>query len=208
MNICVFGGGGQQGKFGYDFCERARSQGHAVTVFSHRAQGDNIVVDYTDIKDVVSKFEAVLVKSPVDLVLYNSTASNYANNVEHFGANHEFVPAGWTQTLMVPVIVPHALAIMAQRHMPGTGAMVFMGSSLARSMDRTDFTALAGYAGGKALQTHLMIALAHNSSNKMTFSSIFPYLGQPSYPSVFDKIYNHLLHITPEWNGRIFEVYN
>ena len=36
MNICVIGGGGPTGKFGRDFCDRARDEGHNVYVLSHK----------------------------------------------------------------------------------------------------------------------------------------------------------------------------
>jgi nucleoside-diphosphate-sugar epimerase len=50
MNIVVIGGG-KPGKFGNDFCNRARSEGHDVYVISHKDYGTN------DPKHIVADFD-------------------------------------------------------------------------------------------------------------------------------------------------------
>jgi len=75
MNICVFGGGGPAGRFGPDFCSRARSQGHTVHTISHRDHPNCITANFGNTQDVVDKFQSVAAMVPLDLVLYNTTAA-------------------------------------------------------------------------------------------------------------------------------------
>jgi len=208
MKICVFGPGNQPGRFGYDFCERARAAGHEVTAFSHLPHQGHVLIDYNDIAGTVEKFEQVITGQDTQLVLYNATCASYPSWDQAFGRDHKIQQDHWYHAVNVHAVLPHALALCAQRHMPKNSAMIFMGSGMARAFDRDHNTNLAGYAGGKAMQTHLMLSLAHHNTNDMIFSSIFPYFGAEVYDSVLNKIFDHATNIDRTSNGKIFEIYN
>jgi len=61
----------------------------------------------------------------------------------------------------------------------------------------------AGYAGGKAMQNHLMLALAQHNPHGIVFTSVAPHFTTKTYAAIFDKIYNHVTNIRADHNGQV-----
>jgi NAD(P)-dependent dehydrogenase (short-subunit alcohol dehydrogenase family) len=208
MNICVFGGGGEPGRFGPDFCDRARSQGHTVYTISHQAHDHSVVADFECTEDVVAKFTAVASTANLDLVVYNTTAPSYPDQSHCFVAGHEYQEQAWMQTVRIHAAIPHAVGLSALRYMRQGTAVVFMTSGISWEPNRTYSTWAAGYAGGKAMQNHLMLAMAQHNNRGIIFTSISPHFTPQTYPTVFEKIYQHIMAIGPEHNGEICRIWN
>lgn len=212
MNICVFGGGGVPGKFGYDFCVRTQQDGHHVVVISHKlhpnAHINHYTADFSNVENVVGCFENQCKQTPFDLILYNSTCQSYPDNNYCLTDRRSFDYKSWQTTIQIHAVIPHAVALCAQQYVQPTAAMVFFTTGLALHAYRDKHTSMVGYAGGKALQHHLMIGLAGTLPRRMIYTSVSPHFDPKTYSSVFSKIYNHLTHITPEWNGKYLEVWH
>jgi hypothetical protein len=84
--------------------------------------------------------------------------------------------------------------------------IVFLTTGLAMDFERTTYTEMAGYAGIKATQVHLMISLAHHNDRGSLVYAIsphFPYEDRPSYDRVFRLVYNNILEFDSTQNGKI-----
>jgi NAD(P)-dependent dehydrogenase (short-subunit alcohol dehydrogenase family) len=208
MNICVFGGGGKTGHFGPDFCARARSQGHDVTVISHQAHDDCVVADFGQTQSVVNCFQKIATTKSLDLVLYNTTAPSFPDQPTCFDGSHLCQEQGWIDTVRIHAMIPHAVSLCAMQHMPAGSAVVFMTSGLSWEHDRNYATWAAGYAGGKAMQNHLMLALAQHNDHDIVFTSVAPHFVPETYPAIFDKIYDHVMNLDASFNGRIHRVWD
>jgi NAD(P)-dependent dehydrogenase (short-subunit alcohol dehydrogenase family) len=203
MNICVFGGGGPPGKFGPDFCSRARSQGHTVHTISHRDHPHSITADFGNTQDVVDKFQSVAAAVPLDLVLYNTTAASWPDQPGCFDGTQHYQEHAWQDTVRIHAGIPHAVSLCAMQYLkPGSG-VVFMTSGMSWEHQRDYSTWAAGYAGGKAMQNHLMLALAQHNPHGIVFTSVAPHFTTETYSTIFDKIYNHVTNIRASHNGQV-----
>lgn len=208
MNICVFGGGGSLGRFGPDFCQRATGDGHNVYTISHTDHPASITANFANTADVVHQFESVASKITLDLVIYNTTASGYPDQPNCFAADHEYQEQHWLDSVRIHAAIPHAVALKSMQYMQPGSAMVFMTSGISWEHDRTYSTWAAGYAGGKAMQNHLMLALAQHNNRGMIFTSIAPHFTPQTYPNIFEKIYQHVMTIDQQHNGQVLRFWN
>lgn len=210
MNIVVFGGG-EPGKFGNDFCNLAREQGHNVFILSHKdyARGDpqHIHTNIEERQYVVEDFNR-LVQSidHIDIFLYNGHMDGYPSYPNHFRSTTRVSSEGWYYNLYLNVILPHVLSIEALKKMSKGSKIVFLTTGLATDFERTAYTEMAGYAGIKATQLHLMISLAHHNDRQALACAIsphFPYEDQPLYLRVCRSVYDFILGFDSTQNGKI-----
>ena len=214
MNIVVFGGG-QPGKFGNDFCNLARQQCHNVFILSHKDYGTNdpqhAYADCNNRQSVVDGFNRLTQSiDHIDIFLYNGRMDGYPGNPNDFKSTATVSTLGWNTNLYITVILAHVLSIEALKKMSTGSKLVFLTTGMAVKFDRTDYTEMAGYAGLKAAQTHLMIALSHHNDKGAIASSVsphFPYENQEAYDIVFRKVYDYILEFDQTQNGKIKTIY-
>jgi NAD(P)-dependent dehydrogenase (short-subunit alcohol dehydrogenase family) len=210
MNIVVFGGG-EPGKFGNDFCNLARSQGHNVFILSHRdyATGDpqHAHVDCND-RHLVVKALNRLTQSidHIDIFVYNGRMDGYPSEPQNFTSNAMVSTQAWNNNLYITVILAHVLSVEVLKKMSAGSKIVFLTTRMALEFERTEYTEYAGYAGIKAAQTHLMISLAHHNDRGAFVSSVSPhfqYDNRPKYEVVFRRVYDYILEFDQTQNGKI-----
>ena len=123
MNICVIGGGGAVGKFGRDFCDRARQDGHNVYVLSHRPSAENnsqhTWANFDVVTDVVTAFEQLTADlAHIDILIYNSKPEQeFPGQPEDFVSNSRGNPRLWHKTIDGHAVLPHLLSISALKKM-------------------------------------------------------------------------------------------
>ena len=208
MNIVVVGGG-EPGKFGNDFCNLAREQGHNVFILSHQDYKNNdpqhLHTDYTERQFVVDTFNQLVSGiDNIDIFIYNGPGEGYPSGPDYFKSTAKINSLKWHMNLYVTVILPHVLSIEALKKMSKGSKIVFLTTSM--SLDRDDYTDMAGYAGMKAAQTHLMVSLAHHNDKEAIVSSVaphFPYEDRPAYLKIFNKVYDYILTFDESKNGCI-----
>lgn len=222
MKICVIGGNGEVGRFGRDFCDLARADGHEVYVLSHDGHmpTDPPLIPFDD-KHVFAKFgnsSKVYVKAfndllkdvdKLDIMLYNSNSWSYPSEIDQFQSTSSFIENGWEHAIRIHAAIPHALSLAALHKMDSTSKVVFVTSGLSFTLDRDYCTEEAGYAGCKGAQNQLMIALAHHNDKGVTFTSFAPdfsYHNPKYYQETLGKVYNHVMTVGPEMNGKIVEI--
>jgi len=210
MNIVVFGGG-EPGKFGNDFCNLARSQGHNVFILSHRdyATGDP-QHSYTDVSErqtVVNDFNRLTQSiDHIDIFVYNGRVDGYPSNPDNFKSTATISSFNWHANLYITVVLAHVLSVEALKKMSSGSKIVFLTTRMALEFERTEYTEFAGYAGLKAAQTHLMIALAHHNDRGAFVSSVSPhfqYDDRSKYEIVFKRVYDYILEFDQTQNGKI-----
>jgi hypothetical protein len=84
--------------------------------------------------------------------------------------------------------------------------IVFLTTRMALEFERIEYTEFAGYAGLKAAQTHLMIALAHHNDRGALVSSVSPhfqYDDRSKYEAVFRRVCDYILEFDQTQNGKI-----
>ena len=210
MNIVVFGGG-EPGKFGNDFCNLAREQGNNVFILSHKdyATGDlqhahtNIIERQYVVEDFNRLTQLI---DHIDIFLYNGRMDGYPGKPENFTSTARVNSAGWYHNLYLNVILPHVLSIEALKKMSKGSKIVFLTTGMATDFERTTYTEMAGYAGIKATQAHLMISLAHHNDRGALVCSIsphFPYEDRPTYDRVCRSVYDNILGFDSTQNGKI-----
>lgn len=212
MNICVIGGGGEEGRFGRDFCDRARNDGHDVYVLSHRPSEENnsrhTWANFNSVSSVVSAFERLTADlAHIDIFVYNSKPrQEFPGQPDHYVSNcqEEFVLPQWHKTINGYAVLPHLLSIAALKKMSERSKLVFLVSGLATNFDRDYFTHCVGYATGKAAQAFLMLALAHHNDRGAIATAVSPHFDDPyTYKNVFDNSYRYILDIDYQQNGKI-----
>jgi hypothetical protein len=214
MNICVVGGG-TPGKFGYDFVQRARLDGHVVKVLSHRDHGhndsDSEFANFNNSADVLEKFQNLIKDfDNLDIFLYNSNPGGYPYGASEFQSTTSVNEDAYIHTLKAHVIIPHFLATESLKNMLPGSKIIFMTTGLVMDLRRKMLADMSGYAGGKAWQTQLMLSLAQHNDRKVIVSAISPFFSrdnQEKYRSVVDKIYNYVFEHDFEHNGKIAEFY-
>lgn len=210
MNIVVVGGG-QPGKFGNDFCLRARREGHNVFILSHKNynNGDpqHLYADHSERQHVVEAFNELTKDiDNIDIFLYNGRMEGYPGKPEDFHSTAKINSLGYYSNLHFTLLLPHVLSIEALKKMSQGSKIVFLTTGMATKFDRTDYTEMSGYAGLKAAQIHLMIALAHHNDRGAWASSVsphFPYEDQQAYRGMFNKVYDYILNFDQSKNGSV-----
>jgi len=210
MNICVIGGGGAVGKFGRDFCDRARQDGHNVYVLSHRPSAENnsqhTWANFDVVTDVVTAFEQLTADlDHIDIFVYNSKPrQEFPGQPEDFVSNSRGNPWLWHKTIDGHAVLPHLLSIAALKKMSDRSKLVFLVSGLATNFDRDYYTQLVGYSTGKAAQAFLMLAFANHNDRGAISTAVSPHFDNPdTYKNIFDNTYRYILTIDHEQNGKI-----
>jgi len=210
MNIVVFGGG-QPGKFGNDFCKIARREGHNVFILSHRdyANGDpqHTHTDVNERQYVVEDFNRLIQSiDHIDIFLYNGRMDGYPGRPEQFTSTARVSSDMWYSNLYFTVVLAHILSIEALKKMSKGSKIVFLTTGMATEFERTTWTEMAGYAGVKAAQNHLMLSLANHNDREAFVCSIsphFPYEDRPAYNRVCRSVYDNILGFDSTQNGKI-----
>ena len=210
MNIVVIGGG-SPGKFGNDFCNRARSEGHDVYVISHRDYGTNdpkqIVADFNNVDEFLVKFKNLTTHlDKIDVLLYNTNGYSYPGIPEQLQSTSSVSFEQWEQSLKLHVVIPHSLALESLKKMTKGCSIVFMTSGMSYDLKRTTWTDKVGYAGFKGMQNHLMIGLAYHNDKEAIVTCIapyFPYEDKEKYSNVLNNTYEYITTLTEESNGKI-----
>jgi len=210
MNIVVFGGG-QPGKFGNDFCILARQQGHNVFILSHRdyATGDpqhhytNTSEELQVVKDFNHLTQSI---DHIDIFVYNGRMDVYPSDALDFRSTATVSSNRWYNNLHITVILAHILAVEALKKMSKDSKLVLLTTGMSMEFERTNYTEMAGYAGIKAAQNHLMISLAHHNDRGAIATSVsphFPYEDYATYRETFKKVYDYILEFDSTQNGKI-----
>ena len=210
MNIVVIGGG-KAGKFGNDFCVRARNDGHDVYIVSHVDHGTNdpkhIVADFNNPNNFIHSYKQLTDHlEKIDILLYNSNGGGGVFDSIHLTSNGRCIQFDWEVGLKLHVIIPHAVILEALKKMSKGSSIVFMTTEQSYNLKKTRHTSSVGYAGFKGIQNHLMIGLAHNNDKEAIATSVsthFPYENKKMYDILFDKIYNYITTLTDKSNGKI-----
>lgn len=230
MNICIFGGNSPVGRFGRDFTDRVRKDGHSVYVISHNVaevypmpsglvatelvpyDKNHVFTDFYYTTSVINAFNKVTADvDNLDLILYNSNSGSYPGDVNDFHVDSVFREKSWYDTIRTHAVIPHGVALSALKKMSAGSKFVFMTSNLSYHADRDFCTEEAGYAGGKAAQNQLMLALANHNKQGVIFTAISPYFRYheiEKYTKVFENVYNHILNLSEKDNGKIKEIFN
>jgi NAD(P)-dependent dehydrogenase (short-subunit alcohol dehydrogenase family) len=203
MNIVVIGGG-EPGKFGNDFCVRAKSEGHNVYILSHQDYGtqdpNHYHTDFSERQLVVDAFRTMTADvENIDIFLYNTHTASYPNHADLFKSTAQISSFWWSQGIYYNVALAHVLSVEALKKMSAGSKLVFMASRMGIDFDRTEYTEYAGYAGLKAAQIHLMIALSHHNDKGAIATTVcphFPYDEPGKYPPVLEKVYDYILNFT------------
>lgn len=215
MNILVIGGGGKPGRFGRDFCDRARLDGHSVYVISHRDYGTGdpkqISADFSNPSSVVNAFNTVMQEvNHLDIMLYNSSAHGYPNNTNDFQSTTTVDIQKHYLNYNIYILYPHLLSIQALKIMNKTSKIIFLTTGLTLSWmwedERSDLTRKAGYTGGKSFQNHLMIGLATGNDKEVTVTSLSPHFDYHNidvYKRSLELTYNRILNVEARDNGKI-----
>lgn len=214
MNIVVIGGGAP-GRFGNDFCNRARSDGHDVYVISHKDYGYNdprqIVADFDNIPRFLEKFKTLTDHlEQIDILLYNSNGNAYPTNPEFLKSTGRVSVEHWERALRLHVIIPHMLAIESLKKMTKGCGIVFMTSGMSYMLSRTEWTNFVGYAGFKGMQNQLMIGLAHHNDKGVIVTCAAPHFAYDNperYKIVLDNAYEYITNLTDDANGKIREIW-
>lgn len=216
MNICIIGGGGPKGKFGRDLSDMLKAEGHNVFILSHKDYGSNdpqhMFADFSDANNVVSAFNGLTENiNEIDILLYNSNANSYPGQPRDYTSTSTVNIEKWQETINIHCIIPHAIALAALKKMNPGSCIIFMTTGLSYDLKRSQWFEYAGYAGGKAIQNHLMLGLAHHNDRGVFCSSIsshFPSNEPERYGRIFKKIKNHILEIGSDDNGKIKEIWD
>lgn len=211
MNIVIVGGGTEK-KFGNDFALKARHNGHDVIIVSHKTNQSNdpnqFVADFSTLETFLNDFKKATQRfDNIDILIYNTNTGSYPNNVVDLQSPVR--EKDYFRSIKVHVVYPHALALECQSKMKAGSKIIFMTSSMSLDINRTVNTQMAGYAGSKAYQNHLMLGLAYHNSNGIIVSSIAPrfdYSKTDNCQITLDKIYDYVLTHTTDMNGKIVRI--
>ena len=215
MNICIIGGGQNFGKV---ISDKFRNDGHSVYVLSHteheNMDDNHRSCNFSNPLKVVDTFKELISNvDTIDVLLYNTNGNSGPSEEISFTSNcpdYVYQIKNWNYSLNTGVIIPHLLSVECLKKMNESSKIVFMTTYMARHFDRDSFKNLASYAGMKAVQNHLMIALAEYNDKKATIFSIEPYLPRHDV-EVFDKnvgrIYSELISMNREHSGKLISIF-
>jgi hypothetical protein len=215
MNILVVGGA-TPGKFGNDFVNQARSQGHRVLVIAHADPGyhdsDLQVANFNQVSSVTEAFGKLTADvDNIGIMLYNSNKPSYPRRPQDYSSQGTVDEQEYFSSLMLHAVIPHALGIECQKKMSAGGKLVFMSSWSALDFKNNLGTDNVGYTGGKAFQTRLMTAFAHHNDRGLLCSAIYPhfdYANPEHYTKVANKVYEFIITFGREHHGKIVGISN
>ncbi len=195
MNIVIVGGG-SEGKFGQDFINKATQDGHTVINYSYREQS---------IDEIVREFKACIPKH-IDILIYNSNCGSYPFWAEtDYHKDCSVNLSAYYDTLKVHVVAPHAISLSALSNMNSSSSVIFMTTGSSLDVERDYNISDCGYAGGKAWQNHLMLAMAHKNNVGVNFTSISPHFEYETdaYQQTLENVYNFIISKDKSKNGKI-----
>lgn len=208
MNIVVLGGG-KPGKFGNDFVNKARQEGHRVIVLSHKdyATGvnDDMIISYHNLDATKEVLAKVAIEMPsIDIMLFNQNGGGYPDSVEDLFSepNTQY----YANTLQAHVVMPHLLVACLYANLKEGSKVVFMSSTMAFEYQREHYLSGVGYPSGKSFATHLMSSMARSRTKPVTFSAICPffiYNDRNLYTQAFENLYKHIFEHDDNSNGKI-----
>jgi NAD(P)-dependent dehydrogenase (short-subunit alcohol dehydrogenase family) len=216
MNICVIGGGGPKGKFGRDFCDRARDEGHNVYVLSHTDHNQDdpqqVWANFNSVESVVDTFAQVTSDiDHIDIFVYNSNPRPSRPGLAIDYKSTSTIPSEmWYNTVTGHAIIPHRLCIEALKKMSATSKLVFLVSGLAIPENEHNYTNLVGYSSGKAIQIFMMKAFAEHNDRGAIATAVSPhfdYNNVDRYNTTLDNVYKHILDIDHSQNGKMKNFY-
>ena len=207
MNIVVIGGG-EPGKFGNDFCNRARSEGHRVFILSHKNYHNqdplHHYADFTNPDVVVDAFNKLTKNiDQIDLFVFNTNGYGGPGFPSDFKSTASINIDSYNTGIYYTVILPHLLTVEAFKKMSTGSRFAFLSTRMALEYKRTMYTEMAAYAGTKAYQIHLMIALSHHNDKGAIGTTVcphFPYDEPDNYKKVFDMTYTYILNFEKNAN--------
>jgi len=210
MNIVVIGGG-TPGRFGNDFCVRARNEGHDVYIMSHIDHGTNDpkhkVANFNSPDIFLQQYKQLIENlDTIDILLYNSTGGSGIFATSQLQSIGRYEGVGWEDALKLHVIIPHLTILESLKKMSKGSGIVFMTSDQSYNLKKTQLTSFVGYSGFKGMQNHLMIGLAYNNDKEAIATSVsahFPYENKKEYAEIFNNIYEYITTLTEESNGKI-----
>jgi NAD(P)-dependent dehydrogenase (short-subunit alcohol dehydrogenase family) len=217
MNICVIGGAGPKGKFGRDFCDRARDEGHAVYVLSHKdhGQGDpkQSWANFNSVESVVDMFTQLIADiDHIDIFVYNSNPHPHRPSLDiDYKSTSIITSEMWYNTIIGHAIIPHRLCIEALKKMSADSKLIFLVSGLAVPYNEHNYTHLVGYSTGKSIQIFMMKAFAEHNDRGAIATAVSPhfdYTNADRYKITVDKVYNYILDMDRSENGKIKNFYN
>lgn len=209
MNIVILGGG-SVGRFGNDFAQRARNQGHKVIIFSHKINGQNdtdqYVIDYNDIDKTKQVYtNAINDIEQIDLILLNQNGDSYPyinqqDEAPEVDANQYY------RSLNIHVVSSHLLISTCHSKLHDKSKVVYMSTGLAFNLLRDNYHQHYGYGAYKSMMSNLMIGFAKNRKKKITytvFSPHFPYDDRDTYKLVFENCYKWIFEHDDTFNGSV-----
>lgn len=208
MNIIVLGGGAP-GKFGNDFVNKARSEGHRVIVLSHRdrntGNSDDRIINYRNIESIKPVLQQISKEIPViDIILFNQTGAGYPYSAEELFSEPNL--SEYNNLLNIHVVVPHLVTAMLHGNLIDGSKVIFMSSTMAFEYGRSNFGSMVGYPAGKSFVTHLMSSMSRSRTKNITFSAVCPYFmyNEPEkYQETLQYLYTHIFQHDDTMNGKI-----
>lgn len=213
-NIVIFGAG-VPNKFGYDFVEKSRIEGHNVTVFSHTDHGlnnpQNIVIDYSNYNECDKKFDDFILnnKQPIDIIFFNHTGGYYPSFVKdpYAKPNLEL----YSSTLNTQVVIPHLFISKTINLMSDKSKTVFSTNSSGMSLNyRMGTEKLVGFVGANTWKINMMFGYANAREKNITYCCISPSINYEN-PEIFKRykeqdfnlLYNFIHNYDDSFNGKI-----
>ena len=207
-NILVVGGG-TPGKFGNQFVNKAREDGHRVVNFSHKDHNtghvDDRHINYNDVKQIKTKCAELASEMPViDIILFNQNGAGYPGITEQLFKEPNLLE--YNQTITRAVAVPHQIIVSLYNSLNTGSKVVYMGSTMSFLYDRENYIEHVGYPSAKSFAMHLISAMAKCRTKEITFSCMCPYFlyHKPDvYKNIFEQTYNYILNHDDSYNGKI-----
>lgn len=211
-NILILGGGAPgTSRFGNQFVQKARSEGHRVINLSHKDYStgniDDIYIDYYDLDQAKSVIEKVKESMPiVDVLYFNQNGEGYPHDEEDIFS--EPWPLKYHNLIQTTLVIPHLLiSKLYPNNLVEGSRVLFASSHMAFQYERTYYPSAVGYPGGKSFVTHFMASAARCRTKKVTFSAICPaflYDDPKLYADAFRITYDYILNHDDSANGKIF----
>ena len=219
MNIVIFGAGTPD-KFGYDFVQKSRQEGHRVTVFSHKDHGishvDHYVIDYNNLNNCEFVFNTFLEnnKDKIDILIYNTLGGNYPT-LEYFGYNTPDLSL-YQHTFNTHFVVPHLFIAKSIHRMNENAKTIFFASTLGLNFNdsRKGTEQMVGYASGNIWKVNMMLGYANNRKKNITYCCISPSIqyktieGFKRYKEQdFELLYNFIYNCDDSYTGKLIAIW-
>jgi len=205
----VITGGGSPGKFGNDFALKARSEGHRVTIFSHRDYNtnhpDDHVLDYFNYEKSKQTLQQVKENlGPIDVLYFNHNGGCFPYKDEELLSEPDIFR--YNISLHSAVCIPHLMVVLFNDNLVDGARVVFTSSTIMYELHYPKGASGVGYAGQRAWATYLMRGFANTRTRNITYSGLSPYINyddRQHYANTLIKTYDHVLNHDDSFNGCI-----